>query len=147
MLAQEKVVEAAKAAGQLEPTFAPILGPETTPTPHALFQSPAATTSTHISASNPATAGSTATSQKDTLPSLSLTTQSLLNPASQQRLRERLKDMSPYERELEERSVQMEARTAGDIALRMKEVEEGRKTRREEGKGSAADTIAGWFGW
>lgn len=55
--------------------------------------------------------------------------------------------MPPAERELEERSVQMEARTAEDIAVRIKEVEEGRKRRREEGKETAADTVSGWFGW
>jgi primosomal replication protein N len=55
--------------------------------------------------------------------------------------------MPPTERELEERSVQMEAQTARDLATAMKEVEAGRKKRREEGNGTAADTVAGWFGW
>lgn len=58
-----------------------------------------------------------------------------------------MKDMPAHERELEERSVQMEARTASDIVGRFKEVEEGRKKRRDAGVASAADTVAGWFGW
>lgn len=141
MLAQEKAVEAAKAAGQPEPTFAPILGPDT---PRAPSQSAAATTA---STSHSTTTTASTTPQKDALPPLSPTTQSLLSTGAQQKLRERLKGMSPYEREAEERSVQMEARNAGDIATRIKEVEAERAKRREEGNGTAADTVAGWFGW
>lgn len=145
MLAQEKVIERAKAAGRPEPAFEPILGsetafsgPPTTYTPNESLKPNSATaTTTHT----------TTASEKDTLPPLSPTTKSLLNPASQQKLRERMKDMSTHERELEERSVQMEARTASDIVGRFKEVEEGRKKRRDAGVASAADTVAGWFGW
>lgn len=145
MLAQEKAMERAKAAGRPEPAFAPILGSETAftgpPTAHTPDETLPSTFAT--AATNPTI---TAT-EKDTLPPLSPTTQSLLNPASQQKLRERMKDMPPHERELEERSVQMEARTASDIVGRFKEVEEGRRKRRDAGVGSAADTVAGWFGW
>lgn len=58
-----------------------------------------------------------------------------------------MKNMTPTEREVEERSVQMEANAAGEIGVRVREVERLRKKRREEGKATAADTISGWFGW
>lgn len=140
MLSQEKAIEEAKAAGQPVPIYAPILAPENTATTTAPTTSP--------TPSNAAT--STIPAPKDSkpdLPALSSETRTLLHEPAQQKLREKLKDMTPSERELEERSVQMEARTAGDIAVRMREVGEGRKKRREEGKGDTADTIAGWFGW
>jgi len=130
MLSQEKAIQEAKAAGHPTPEFPAILSPNHPPTTN---------TTTTPSPNTPATDPS--------LPPLSPLTQSLLNPPSQTKLRERLKKLTPMERELEERSVQMEARNAEDMARRMREVEEGRKKRREEGKGTAADTVAGWFGW
>lgn len=51
------------------------------------------------------------------------------------------------EREVEERSVQMEARAVGEMSAQVKQVEEGRKKRREEGNGTVGDTVSGWFGW
>lgn len=148
MLAQEAALESAKAAGQPEPSFPPFLAPETASNPRSTSQIQPATTNPSTSKSPTAASTSSKASPKDeSLPTLSATTQSFLNAASQQKLRERLKDLSPYERELEERSVQMEARTAADLGQRMNEVGEGRKKRREEGNGTAADTVAGWFGW
>ena len=55
--------------------------------------------------------------------------------------------MPASEREVEERSVQMEAQASREISERVRQVEEGRKKRREEGTASMGDTISGWFGW
>ena len=78
---------------------------------------------------------------------LSATTKALLRPESQEKLLKRLKELRPSEREVEERSVQMEARASREIGERVKQVEEGRKKRREQGQASVGDTISGWFGW
>ena len=78
---------------------------------------------------------------------LSATTKALLRPESQGKLLKRLKELQPSEREVEERSVQMEARASQEIGERVRQVEEGRKRRREEGNASIGDTISGWFGW
>lgn len=150
MIAQEKGIEAAKAAGQPEPTFAPILDLDAPPTPDTLSQPPAATTApTKTSTPSPTTTAATTASntpQEGALPTLSRTTQSLLNASAQKKLREKMKTMSPYEREAEERSTQMDLRLVVEIASQMKEVEVRRAKRREEGNATASDTIAGWFG-
>ena len=78
---------------------------------------------------------------------LSATTKALLRPESQGKLLKKLKELPASEREVEERSVQMEARASQEIGERVRQVEEGRKRRREEGNASIGDTISGWFGW
>ena len=145
MLAQEKVVEEAKAAGLPAPEFPPILasqgGAAVSP-----VQSPN-TSCPPVSSSQMTAAKNRKEKEVEELHPLSPETQAVVKPELRQKVRERLKTMTPAEREVEERSIQMEAKTARDIALRMGAVAEGRKKRREEGKGTAADTLAGWFGW
>ena len=137
MLAQEAAAEEAKAAGLPEPQFAPILS----------------SVSKSITANNNTTATATTTApppqptSKDDLPSLTPETQTLLTPASQAALRERLKGMTPMERELEERGVIMEAKAASETGKQVTDIIGQRKKRREEGKATAGDTISGWFGW
>ena len=134
MLAQEAAIEEAKATGLPTPTFAPILSPEK---PASTTQQPATPTSFT------AEAGDVEEGEVE----LSATTKALLRPESQGKLLKRLKELPPSEREVEERSVQMEARASQEIGERVRQVEEGRKRRREEGNASIGDTISGWFGW
>lgn len=142
MLAQEKATDEAKAAGQPAPTFAPILSGDT-----ASSSSPKSpTTDPPAPAPSPSAPIPSKDKKAKELP-LQQTTQSLLTPQAQQSLRERLKDLTPVEREVEERSVQMEARAVGEMSAQVKQVEEGRKKRREEGNGTVGDTVSGWFGW
>ena len=138
MLAQEAAIEEAKTSGLPTPTFAPILSPEK---PQSTSQQlPQPTTPT--SSSSAASVAETGDAELE----LSATTKALLRPESQGNLLKRLKELPPSEREVEERSVQMEARASREIGERVREVEEGRKKRREEGKASVGDTISGWFG-
>ena len=141
MLAQEKAIEEAKAAGQPIPQFESIMSSEDDTAGTTSDQEPVAGTAPTLE--------NAATPSPDTqeLPSISALTKSLLNPESQMKLREKMREMTPMEREIEERSVQMEARNAGEIAEMMREVEQGRKKRREEGNATVADSIAGLFGW
>lgn len=141
MLAQEKAIEEAKVAGQPIPQFDSILSSKDNNTDAPLNQGPTAGTTPIAEATAPPS------SDVEELPTISSVTQSLLNSESQMKLREKMRKMTPIERDLEERSVQMEARNAGEIAERMREVEQGRKKRREEGKGTFGDSIAGLFGW
>ena len=129
MLAQEAAIEEAKATGLPAPTFAPILSPEK-PTTSSAAAAPVAE------------AGDSEKGEVE----LSATTKALLRPESQGKLLKRLKEMPPSEREVEERSVQMEARASQEIGERVRQVEEGRK-KRKEGNASIGDTISGWFGW
>lgn len=141
MLAQEAAIESAKAAGQTEPTFAPILSPDGAPAPAPAISPSLPTTAALESRSI------TVAKEPTELPTLPPQLQAQLTPTAQKALRERLKGMTNTEREVEERSVQMELDAAGEIGIRVREVEEGRKRRREEGRGTAGDTISGWFGW
>ena len=136
MLAQEAATAEAKAAGLPEPQFAPILANADTPTP------PNNNTSNNYINNN-----DTAPISKDDVPPLTPETQELLTPASQAGLRERMKGMTPAERELEERGVVMEARAANETSKQMTDIMEGRKKRREEGNATVGDTVSGWFGW
>ena len=58
-----------------------------------------------------------------------------------------MKDMTPAERELEEKGVLMEGKSTAETAELMMNVHEQRKKRREEGKATLGDSISGWFGW
>lgn len=135
MLAQEAAVEEAKAAGLPEPQFAPILS------------SVSRSTTVPNDTAGVAAPPPPPTASKDDLPPLAPETQTLLTPASQAALRERLKNMTPTERALEERGVIMEAKAANETGKQVTEIMGQRKKRREEGKATMGDTISGWFGW
>ncbi len=145
MLAQEAATEEAKASGLPTPTFAPILSPEKPPsTSLQQQQQPGAPAS---SAAAPIAPSEEAGGAERGEFELSATTKALLRPESQEKLLKKLKELRPSEREVEERSVQMEARASREIGERVRQVEEGRKKRREAGQASVGDTISGWFGW
>ena len=131
MLAQEKAVEEAKAAGEPIPTFPSILSPNQTPI------------------STPESAG--VPLAPDGLPPLSPETLRVMKPEAALGLRKKLKGMDRYAREAEERAVVAELLsaidTAGEIGMLNSEVADGRKKRREEGKATVGDTVSGWFGW
>ncbi len=142
MLLQEAAVEEAKAAGLPEPKFAPILSSAASKPATAI---PVPNNDDSNAATLPAPA--TAAPSKDDLPLLMPETQTLLSQASQASLKERLKSMTATERELEERAVIMEARTARETGRQVTDIIGQRKKRREDGKATAGDTISGWFGW
>lgn len=141
MLAQEAAIQEAKATGLPTPAFAPILSPEKSLSTSQQQPQQPGTPSSSSSSTAPITEA------EDAEVELSATTKALLRPESQGRLLKKLKEMPPSEREVEERSVQMEARASQEIGERVRQVEEGRKKRREEGNASMGDTISGWFGW
>lgn len=143
MMAQEAAIAEAKAAGLPEPQFAPMLPSVSTSTTAApaSMHDPTATT-TAITPAPPASGSS-----KDDLPILMPETQAMLKPAAQAALRERMKDMTPTERELEEKGVLMSGKSTTETAQLMMDIHEQRKKRREEGKGTFGDHISGWFGW
>lgn len=136
MLAQEAAIAEAKTTGLPTPTFAPILSPEKS-----------LSTSQQQQAATPASSAAEAGDGEEAEVELSATTKALLRPESQGKLLKKLKELPASEREVEERSVQMEARASQEIGERVRQVEEGRKRRREEGNASIGDTISGWFGW
>ena len=133
MLAQEAAVAEAKAAGLPEPQFAPILPPV------SISTMPTSTSTGTKSAPPPK-------SKDDSIP-LMPETQILLSPAAQAALRERLKPLTPMERELEERGAIREANAASEVGKQVTDIIGQRKKRREDGKATTGDTISGWFGW
>ena len=144
MLTQEAAIEEAKASGLPTPSFGPILSAEKPASTSPPQPQPTALSSIVASTTPPSAEPLDAESGEY---SLSATTKALLRPESQEKLLKKLKEMPPSEREVEERSVQMEAQASREISERVKQVEEGRKRRREEGTASIGDTISGWFGW
>lgn len=133
MLAQEAATAEAKAAGLPVPQFAPML--------------PSVSKSTIARPVPGDTTSAPSPASKDDLPPLTSETQTLLKPASQAALKERLKTMTPLERELEERTVIMEGKAVSETGKQVTEIMEQSKKRREEGKATFGDTISGWFGW
>ena len=140
MLAQEAATEEAKVAGLPEPQFPPILSSVSKSTT-------AIPTSSDTTTISKPTTPAPAAALKDDLPPLLPETETLLTPATQAALRERLKTMTPTERELEERGVIMDAKAARETGKQVTDILGQKKKRREEGKATAGDTISGWFGW
>lgn len=138
MLAQEATIEAAKASNSPIPEFAPILAPPSQST------SSASAASTHTAA--PSISAVTSEEDKNLGPPVSPIAAAVLTPPAAAALRKKMKDMSPLEREIEERSVVMEVKDANATGRQLNEIRKGRRKRREEGKATVGDTISGWFG-
>ena len=135
MLAQEKAIEEAKAAGQPIPTFPSVLSPNETPV---------ATTATEYTGTSPPPVA-------DDLPALSQETVRAVKPEAALELRKKLKDMDPYAREAEEKAFVAELRSADEAARKLElfntKICDERQKRRDEGKATVGDTVSGWFGW
>ena len=132
MLAQEKAVEDAKASGQPMPDFN-----DTNPN----YQTP-------ISITSLANAKS---SNEEELPPPSIELTQKLKPEAQLELQERLKGLTPAEREVEVRSklgeYEADKQVAREVHRLRASASEERRKRREEGTATVGDTINGWFGW
>ena len=146
MLAQEAAIAEAKAAGLPEPTFAPLL-PSLSKSTAAAAAAPLPSTNDNTTTAAAPSPTASESSSKDELPTLMPETQELLKPAAQAALRERLKGMTPAERELEEKSMMMNAQAASETGKLVTDIVGQRHKRREEGKATVGDTVSGWFGW
>ena len=152
MLAQEAAAADAKAAGLPEPQFPPML-------PSVSVSTSSSSSSTTTAAPVPANDSAPSPPLKDSapapsvkegedgLPQLMPETRRLLKPSAQAALRERMKDMSPTERELEEKGMLMMVKTTTETGKLMMDINEQRRKRREEGKATLGDNISAWFGW
>ena len=158
MLAQEAATAEAKAAGLPEPQFPPMLpsvsvptsssSSSTTASPVPANQVTAAVSAlSTLSETAPEPLPSSSKDGEDGLPQLMPETRRLLKPSAQAALRERMKNMTAPERELEEKGMLMMVKTTNETGKLMMEVNEQRKKRREEGKATLGDNISGWFGW
>ena len=133
MLSQEAAAAEAKAAGLPEPEFAPILS--------------SVSRSTNANPDTPKPISSPKAAATNALPDLAPETRAYLTEAAQAELRERMKNMTPVERELEETGTVMEVRMASEAGKEVSKVFGERKKRREDGTATTGDTISGWFGW
>ncbi len=129
MLAQEKAVEEAKAAGRPVPTFPPILS------------SSAATPQDPVATSSPSQM------DKDELPPLSQGTAAYLTPESAMALRKRLKKLDPLEREAEQSSVIAEMEAAKETVRHIDDIRGAKDKRKQEGREPPEDRVKGWFTW
>lgn len=130
MLGREKKVEEAKAQGLPVPKFPPLLK----------RPSPAYTV--------PQDELTTSKDEKEVRLPPALEE---LKPKAQKELRKRLKGLSPDEREMEERSIEMEIQAGRVVHQQMeqvyKETGENRAKRKEQGKSTFGDRISSIFGW
>lgn len=128
MLEQEKVIEAAKAAGQPIPHFPPIIPSRST-----------------------AVASASPSSHADTVPADDRITLDKLRPDIQAQLRKRLEGLKPEEKEVEEKAISAEIeagdRLARQVGTLFEEQAQSKKERREQGKDTLTDKISGLFGW
>lgn len=73
-----------------------------------------------------------------------------LLPAAREALQDRLKDLSPQERALEERATAMEASQTDAVGRTVTSIldegERKRRERREKGESRWGDVVSGWFG-
>ncbi|KAL9129662.1 MAG: hypothetical protein Q9217_001941 [Psora testacea] len=127
MLAQERAIEEAKAAGQPVPEFRSILSSDRLPPPSTT---------------------STGTSTND-LPQLSPATVRTLTPEAAAALRERMKPLDAYGREAEESSTMAELQAAAEASREIDKLNEERrrKAKAERAEAGEGDKGGGWFEW
>ena len=130
MLDQESAVAKAKAEGLPIPTFPPMMS-----SPTGNLTSDSATTS------SPSPGSENQEPRPITIADL--------QPSVRAKFAERLKGLSPQERELEEKAINMEITAGlqmrGIIVELREEADEGRKKRQEQGKQTFGDRITTWF--
>ena len=131
MLAQERAIEEAKAAGQPIPHFRSILSPDQTPLPAA---------------------GTSVQSEgklADDVPQLSAATVRSLTPEAAAALKERMKPLDAVEREAEERSTMAEIEAAAEASRKIDQLNEERRQRTRIGRGETEEEErrGGWFEW
>lgn len=137
MLEQERAIKEAKAAGKPIPEFPPFVttlpAEPSTPSP----QAPASSDAAAISPTQP-----------EELPTL---TPDQFSPRVQARLAQRLKGLSPAEREVEEKAIAMEIRAAQILGRQIEQLfdEQGKekKERKRRGEVTFADKVSTLFGW
>lgn len=134
MLDQERAIEEAKAAGKPIPEFPPIVA-SLPPAPRSPSTQASASSDTAVSSP----------------PEQAYPTPAEFTPKMQAQLAERLKELSPAEREVEEKAVAMEI-AAGQILGRQidqlyEEQGKAKKERQARGEETVADKVNGWFGW
>ncbi|MCJ1279048.1 hypothetical protein MMC21_006870 [Puttea exsequens] len=140
MLEQEVAMKEAKARGEPEPVFAPIMG-------RGLAVSTSLKSSAAVESAAPIPPSPDDISSQSADLSQSLgESRTKSSPQSQEELQKSLKDMTPLELELEERSTQAEVETSREIAARWREVEMARRKRAEEGEWTMRDMLRRLFG-
>jgi len=132
MLERERVTEEAKAAGLPVPTFPDILSSSATNAPSQARYTPRG--------------NSSAADPQPLPPDLEG-----LKPKVKVQLRDRLKDLSPEDRALEEKALAMEIAAGETVGKQIDKMFEdqarARKLRKEQGRETFGDKIGSLFGW
>lgn len=160
MLEQERAIETAKAAGEASPV---LTTPLVTPLPDPKDRAPSSisTTTKTERPSQPTQQSSTASSEgpvliadsdidpTDGLPTLLPQLRERLSPQRQKEMREKLKDMTPLERELEQAAFVKETEDAAATSEQLQDLKRERKRRREAegGRTPLGEWIVKKFGW
>lgn len=145
LLAQERAIDAAKAAGEAVPTFPSISSALSAQNAsrRGVPPSPSSEPFSQLSDPTPLAKSEPPAIEDEGDP---------LSPTARAVLIERLNKLpTAEERELEELAVTVEARTrlrtGSEITRLSKAQKEHRKERREQGVATITDRISGWFGW
>ena len=140
MLAQERSVEEAKAAGQPIPSFPSMLSPDPTPLPNGEAVI-AATTSDALYPKR-------ASTELEDLPALSPETTQTLTPEAALALRKRMKSLDAVGRLAEERGMMAELRAAREVSTRIDKMNEERRNKVRAERGDVGQAEKGtWFEW
>ena len=130
MLEREQAVEEAKAAGLPVPTFPDIIS-----------------SSTSLASAQPQSTPAVGSSEDQPLPAGF----EGLKPKVKAQVRDRLKNLTPEEREVEEKALAMELAAGETIGKQINQIfdDQGKakRLRKEQGRETVADKIGSIFGW